>query len=190
MILLLHTICADQVVLYHTQMDTSAQSAHIKHVKQGNVCVACAMFQALRPVCIATQTDFSLYVVYTLLYNCMVSSCETNQNEHFICNVCKSTLITATHESQHVPRFAKHPIARAGANFLNTLQDKPECICTVCHQLLFQKSVRVFDVANYNITNAIVNKCLLSPSKGLLPDFSIVWHCLHMYFAHFLLGWT
>ena len=68
-----------------------------------------------------TDYDFSLYVVYTLLYNCAVSSCETNTNEHFICNVCKSTLITATHESQHVPRFVKHPIARAGANLLNTL---------------------------------------------------------------------
>ena len=89
-----------------------------------------------------------------------MSSCETNQNEYFTCNVCKATLITATHESQHVPRFVKHPIARAGANFLNTLRDKPECICTVCHWLLFQKSVRVFDVANYNISNAIVNKCL------------------------------
>ena len=107
-----------------------------------------------------TDYDFSLYVVYTLLYNAMASSFETNQNEHFTCNVCKATLITATHESQHVPRFAKHPIARAGANFLNTLQDMPEFICTVCHRLLFQKSVRVFDVANYNISNAIVNKCL------------------------------
>ena len=63
MILLLHTVCADQVVLCHTQMDTSAQSAHIKIVKQGNVCAACTMFEALRPVCIATQTMIFHYML-------------------------------------------------------------------------------------------------------------------------------
>ena len=62
-ILLLHTVCADQVVLYHTQMDTSAQSAHIKHVKQGNVCAACAVFQALMQLCIVTQTMISHYML-------------------------------------------------------------------------------------------------------------------------------
>ena len=73
-----------------------------------------------------------------------MSSCETNENEHFICNVCKAPLMKTTHESQHVPRFAKCPIARVGANFLKALQDKPDFICIVCHQLLFWKSVRDF----------------------------------------------
>ena len=65
-----------------------------------------------------TDYDFSLFVVYTLLCNANV-----DEVEYFICNVCKATLMKATlmkatHEAQHVPRFAKHPIARAGANFL------------------------------------------------------------------------
>ena len=94
--------------------------------------------------------------------------------------MCKATLITATHDSQYVPRFAKHPIARAGANFLNTLQDMPEFICTICHHLLFQKSVRVFDVANYNISNAIVNKCLsfrCTTQVGCSTNEFICFHC-------------
>ena len=103
----------------------------------------------------STDYDFSLYVVYTLLYNATVGSCETNEHEHFICDVCKATLMKTTHEVQHIPRFATHPITRMGANFLKALQNKPEFICTVCHQLLFWKSVRAFDVANYNMSNVM-----------------------------------
>lgn len=91
-----------------------------------------------------------LIVDYTLLYNATVDSCETSEHECFIYNVCQATLMNTTHEAQHVPRFAKHPIARAGANFLKILQDKPKFIYTVCHHLLFQKSVRDFDVSSYN----------------------------------------
>ena len=64
-ILLLLTICMDHVVPYNTQRDTSAQSVHIKHVKQGNVCAVCTMFQAL---CIATQTMISHYMLFIHCY--------------------------------------------------------------------------------------------------------------------------
>ena len=175
-----HSMCRSSSTVPHTNGYICTVCSHktcktrkclccLHHVPSTNVSVYCN-----------TDYDFSLYVVYTLLYNCTVSSCETNQNEHFICNVCKATLITATHKSQHVSRFVKHPIARAGANFLNTLQDKPECICTVCHQLLFWKSVRVFDVANYNISNAIVNKCLSfrhTTQVGCSTNEFICFHC-------------
>ena len=179
MILLLHTVCADEVVP-HTNGYICTVCSHKTCKTRKCLCCLHHVPSTEASVYCNTDDDLSLYVVYTLLYNCMVSSCETNQNEHFICNVCKATLITATQESQHVPRFVKLPIARAGANFLDTLQDKPECICTVCHQLLFWKSVRVFDVANYNISNAIVNKCLsfrCITQVGCSTNEFICFHC-------------
>ena len=57
-------------------------------------CLCCLqhMFQALRPVYIGTQTMISHYMLCIHCYIMLLaSSCETNQNEHFICNVCKVT---------------------------------------------------------------------------------------------------
>ena len=129
-----HSMHGSSSTVPHTHMDTSAQSASHKTCKTRK-CLYCLCHipSTKASVYWNTDYDFSLYVVYTLLHNATASSCETNLNEHFICNVCKGTLMTATHKSQCMPRFAKYPIARAGANFLYTLQDQPEFICTVCH---------------------------------------------------------
>ena len=112
-----HSMCGSSSTVPHTNGYICTVCSH-KTCKTRK-CLCCLHHVPSTKVSVYCNTDydFSLYVVYTLLYNCVVSSCETNQNEHFICNVCKATLITATHESQHVPRFAKHPIARAQGKF-------------------------------------------------------------------------
>ena len=46
------------------------------------------------------------------------------------------------------------------ANFMKSLQEKPEYVCTCCHCLLFKNTVKVFHVEKYDLTNSIVKKCL------------------------------
>ena len=39
-------------------------------------------------------------------------------------------------------------------NFLKQVKQGPYCICTVCHQSLYQRSVRSFKSENYHILTA------------------------------------
>ena len=49
---------------------------------------------------------------------------------------------------------------KAGANFLKSLQEIPQYVCTCCHCVLFHKTVKPFKIGEYDMTNDIVQKCL------------------------------
>ena len=50
---------------------------------------------------------------------------------------------------------------RAGLRFLQTIAENfPEYVCTSCHRCLFKKSVKKFDISNYDMDNFLVQTCL------------------------------
>ena len=54
----------------------------------------------------------------------------------------------------------RYPNVKAGANFLKSLQEMPQFVCTCCHCILFHKTVKPFKIVEYDMNNDIVQKCL------------------------------
>ena len=99
--------------------------------------------------------DFSQYIVAQCLPD--VSG---KQDDKFICCSCHKKLQETNDENALVPYHVKNKCVTAAANFLKTLQEKPEYVCTCCHQMLFCKTVQSFNITDYNMKNNIVRKCL------------------------------
>ena len=127
---------------------------------------------------VSTDYDFSFFVVSALL---STKTCETNDVhpvQLFICNVCKASLSKSTDINACIPIYAHNPIARSGAQFLKALQEKPEYICTYCHHLLFRRSVVCFHVADFCMTNSIVNICLSHHQNTILDSTDGEYICI------------
>ena len=93
-----------------------------------------------------------------------VSRCLPNINEDdndkYICLSCHGRLQKTDYENPIVPHNLKNTCVNAGAKFLKCLQDKPEYVCTCCHHMMFQKSVKVFNISEYRMNEYIVRKSL------------------------------
>ena len=81
----------------------------------------------------------------------------------YICKICHNNL------RAQEPRMPRNAVAqlgkKAGENFLKALQNKPEFVCTSCHQMLCRKTVVVFHENKYNFKNAIVGRVLSTPYR-------------------------
>ena len=99
--------------------------------------------------------DFSQYIVSRSLPD--VTDEETDV---FTCQSCDKTLQKTTNEDPVVPYYITGTCLNAAANFLKCLNEKPEYVCTCCHHLLFQKTVKQFNENHYQMDNNIVKKCL------------------------------
>ena len=64
-----------------------------------------------------------------------------NNEDQYICALCDKRLKETSNETPVLPYYAKCPHARAGANFLKALNQRPEYVCTCCHHMLFHKAV-------------------------------------------------
>ena len=78
----------------------------------------------------------------------------------YICLSCDKTLCITDNENSVVPYHIKDKCLIAAAKFMKLLLEKPEYICTCCHHLLFKKTVKKFNIHEYEITNPIVKKSL------------------------------
>ena len=59
-----------------------------------------------------------------------------------------------------LPYHGRYPHVKAGTNFLKSLQEMPQFVCTCCHCMLFSKTVTPFNIREYDMNNDIVQKCL------------------------------
>ena len=59
-----------------------------------------------------------------------------------------------------LPYHGRYPHVKAGTNFLKSLQEMPQFVCTCCHCMLFSKTVKPFNIREYDMNNDIVQKCL------------------------------
>ena len=65
-----------------------------------------------------------------------------------------------SNENPVLPYYGKYPHAVAGANFLKTLNKRPEYVCTCCHHMLFCKTVQLFHTTQYDMSDETVKQCL------------------------------
>ena len=86
--------------------------------------------------------------------------CVIDEHNSYICLSCDKALHNTSNENPIVPYHVKNKCVISGANFMKSLQEKPEYVCTCCHHVLFKNTVKVFNVEKYDLTNSIVKKCL------------------------------
>ena len=86
--------------------------------------------------------------------------CVVDEHNSYICLSCDKALHNTSNENLIIPYHVKNKCVISGANFMKSLQEKPEYVCTCCHHLLFKNTVKVFNVEKYDLTNSIVKKCL------------------------------
>ena len=121
-------------------------------------CICCCR-HVNKSVCteyVPNNYDFLKYIVSQSLGN--INS--DFQGNRYICLQCHNKLIGTTNENPIMPFHTKNTLMKAGANFLKSLDERPEHVCTCCHWMLFQKTVRLFKTSQYDQTNEVVQKCL------------------------------
>ena len=124
---------------------------------------------------IATDYDFSCFVVAALLGTKPHVSNDTNAKQLFICNACGICLSKTTDANPCVPLYAHNAI---GSHFLRALKEKPEYICTCCHHLLFCRSVVSFHAEDFFMTNSIVNMSLSYQHSTVLDSTDVEYICI------------
>ena len=100
--------------------------------------------------------DFSNFVVSQCLPH--VRDCEDEQK--YICLSCHKRLTETNNDNIMLPYHVRYPNVKAGTNFLKSLQEMPQFVCTCCHHMLFNKTVKPFNIREYDMNNDIVQKCL------------------------------
>ena len=59
-----------------------------------------------------------------------------------------------------LPYHGRYPNVKAGTDFLKSLQEMPQFVCTCCHCMLFNKTVKPFNITEYDMNNDIMQNCL------------------------------
>ena len=97
--------------------------------------------------------DFSSFVVSQCLGHVSNSA---NDEDQYICPSCDKRLKETTNENPVLPYYGKYPNPVTGANFLNTLNQRPEYVCTCCHHMLFCKTLQMFHTTHYDMSDETV----------------------------------
>ena len=132
------------------------KSCH-EELQQKMICVCCNR-QMQKHVCKMYNKedyDFSYFVVSQCLQHLPNSIHEVQ----YICTSCNKTLKQTSDENPLVPYHVKYANAVTGANFLKTLNQRPEYACTCCHCMLFCKTVQQFHIKDYDMSNETIKAC-------------------------------
>ena len=98
----------------------------------------------------------SNFIVSQFLAN--VRGCE--DEEKHVCLSCHKRLQETNNNNIVLQYYGRHPNIKAGANFLKSLQEMPQFVCTCCHHILFHKTVKPFKNREHDMNNDTVQKCL------------------------------
>ena len=102
------------------------------------------------------EYDFKQYIVS----RCLPDVSDEQDDPKYICLSCDKTLHLTDNENPIVPYHVKDKCLIAAAKFMKLLLEKPEYVCTCCHHLLFRKTVKKFNIEEYEMSNPIVRKSL------------------------------
>ena len=133
-------------------------SCHKKCKVSQHTCLVCSRCVPAKSATVYSSAnyDFKSFIVSC----CIPQVQDRTAEEKYIYNSCHSTLATCTDETPSVPKHVKNPVLRSAANFLMSLSELPRYVCTCCHRMLFPRTVAKFNMSDYDMTNAIVRKCL------------------------------
>ena len=102
--------------------------------------------------------DFTHFVVS----QCLGHVSNSAHEEQYIFASCDKSLKETSNENPVLPYYAKYPNAVAGSNFLKALNQRPEYVCTCCHHMLFCKTVQLFNITDYDMSNETVKRMLIT----------------------------
>ena len=127
-------------------------------LQQNFVCVCCSrsVEKSMCQLYNKVDYDFSNFVVSRCLPH--VRDCIDEQK--YICLSCHKRLREMNNDKIVLPYHGRYPHVTAGTNFLKSLQEMPQFVCTCCHCMLFSKTVKPFNIREYDMNNDIVQKCL------------------------------
>ena len=100
--------------------------------------------------------DFTNFVVS----QCLQHVSNSVHDDQYICSSCDKILKETSDENPVVPHYVRYPNVVTGANFLKALNQRPEYECTCCHHMLFHKTVQLFHMEDYDISNETVKASL------------------------------
>ena len=107
-------------------------------------------------VTLQADYDLSNFIVSQCLAN--VRDCE--DEEKYIYLSCHKRLQETNDNNIVLPYYGRYLNVKVSANFLKSLQEMPQFMCTCCHHILFHKTVKPFKIGEYDMKNGIVQKCL------------------------------
>ena len=135
------------------------------------ICKNCHLQLQQKCTCVCCNTDVHKYIckMYNKVdydfTNFVVSRClghvsNSANEEQYICTLCDKRLKETSNENPVLPYYGKLSNAVAGGNFLNALNQRPEYVCTCCPHMLFCKSVQLFNITDYGMSNETIKQCL------------------------------
>ena len=126
-------------------------------LQQNFVCVCCSrnVENSICQLYMKADYDFSTFVISRCLPH--VRDCE--HEEKYICLSCHKRLQETNNDNIVLPYYGRYPNVKAGTNFLKSLQEMPRFVCTCCHSILFNKTVKPVNIREYDMNNDIVQKC-------------------------------
>ena len=129
-------------------------------LQQNFVCVCCSrnVEKSIYQLYIKADYDFSNFVVSRCLPH--VRDCIDEQK--YICLSCHKRLTEMNNDNIVLPYHGRYPHVKAGTNFLKSLQEMPKFVCTCCHCMLFSKTVKPFNIREYDMNNDIVQNVYLT----------------------------
>ena len=127
-------------------------------LQQNFVCVCCSrnVEKSMYQLYMTADYDFSSFVVSQCLPH--VTDCEDEQK--YICLSCHKRLKETNNDNIVLPCYGRYPNVKAGTNFLKSLKEMPQFVCTCYHCILFHKTVKPLNIREYDMNNDIVQKCL------------------------------
>ena len=128
-------------------------------LQQKMTCVCCNrhMQKHLCEIYNKLDYDFTNFVVW----QCLQHVSNSVHDYQYICSSCDKILKETSDENPVVPHYARYANVVTGANFLKALNQRPEYVCTCCHRMLFCKTVQLFHMEDYDISNETVKASLL-----------------------------
>ena len=128
------------------------------HIAKKFVCLCCSrnVEKGMCQLYIKADYDFSSFVVSQCLPH--VRDCDDEQK--YICPSCHKILTETNNDNIVLPYYCRYPNVKTGTNFLKSLWEMPQFVCTCCHHILFNKTVKPFIIREYDLNNDIMHKCL------------------------------
>ena len=128
----------------------------------------------LRKICVNFIEKLTMTFQTFLISRCLANVRDCEDEEKYICLSCHKRLQETKNNNIVLPYYGRYPNVKAGANFLKSLQEMPEFVCTCCHHILFHKTVKPFKIGEYDMNDIMiiipVQKCLCKNVCSLLQN--------------------
>ena len=110
-------------------------------LQQNFVCVCCSrnVEKSMCQLYMKADYDFSNFVVS----RCLPHLRDCADEQKCICLSCHKRLTETNNDNIVLSYHGRYPHVKAGTNFLKSLQEMLQFVCTCCHRMLFSKQLNL-----------------------------------------------